>query len=94
MDRFSDILHTGGTFTNRNRVLRRSSGFDPDKFAKATPTDTTSKKKRFQTNDESIEEEEKQKAQKQPLVPIPDLMIILDYPNNKWAIRGIIYLLF
>ncbi|KAI8905621.1 ribosomal protein S2, flavodoxin-like domain-containing protein [Gorgonomyces haynaldii] len=47
----------GGTITNKERVLRRSVGYDPDKERKA------------------------------PQAEKPDLLIVLDYPNNHWAVR-------
>ncbi|KAI8817650.1 ribosomal protein S2, flavodoxin-like domain-containing protein [Fimicolochytrium jonesii] len=48
----------GGTITNKERVLRRSVGYDPDKARSS-----------------------------QPYVHTPDLIIILDLPNNGFAVR-------
>jgi small subunit ribosomal protein S2 len=85
----------GGTITNKERVLRRSSRFDPDKVAQAValPSGTGRSKKSGFGMTESEEDaaataEVLQKTHSsQPKVYVPDLLIVLDMPNNITAIR-------
>jgi Ribosomal protein S2 len=69
-------------------VLRRSVGFDPDKVAQVhipieESRNTRNKEQEGAENQEFLAA----LAKKQPVVPKPDLLVILDYPNNKWAVR-------
>ncbi|KAJ3363515.1 37S ribosomal protein, mitochondrial [Kappamyces sp. JEL0680] len=67
----------GGLMTNKERVLRRSVGYDPDKVSQSLTA-------------QSIELDEDGDAappSKQPFVAKPDLLILLDYPNTKWAVH-------
>ncbi|KAJ3203347.1 28S ribosomal protein S2, mitochondrial [Clydaea vesicula] len=61
-----------GTITNKERVLRKSVGYDPDKIA--------------QIQSLQISEGEELPTT-QPYVHQPDLLILLDYQNTKWAAR-------
>jgi small subunit ribosomal protein S2 len=64
----------GGMLTNKERTLKRSVGYDPNKLV--------------QTMEEDEEEESNSKKRSgQPFVHSPDLVIILDYPNNLWAVK-------
>ncbi|KND05099.1 ribosomal protein S2 [Spizellomyces punctatus DAOM BR117] len=67
----------GGTITNKERVLRRSVGYDPDKVAQILMPD----------GEESKAKEQRKPRNPQPYVHTPDLLIVLDYPNNTWAVR-------
>ena len=97
----------GGLLTNKERVLRRSTGFDPDKVVQESraASSSTLSADRLVTEDGTEEEEadslapptdNKQQmsplsasegSKKQPYVHSPDLIVILDYPNNLWAVR-------
>jgi small subunit ribosomal protein S2 len=68
----------GGLITNKERVLRLSVGYDPDKVIQES--------KSIDLNDEE-DNTASTVAKKQPYVHQPDLVIILDYPNNLWALR-------
>ncbi|KAJ3101776.1 37S ribosomal protein, mitochondrial [Phlyctochytrium planicorne] len=74
----------GGTITNKDRVLRRSSGYDPDKIAQALATVTSS---REANTEGELEKTLSLQTTKQPKVYTPDLLIVLDMPNNLAAIR-------
>ncbi|KAI9312546.1 ribosomal protein S2, flavodoxin-like domain-containing protein [Zopfochytrium polystomum] len=68
-----------GTITNRERVLRRSVGFDPDKVTQEMVA----------ADDLSGDDSAAATAapSKQPPVQVPDLIILLDMPNNLSAVR-------
>ena len=78
---------TGGLLTNKERVLKRSSGYDPDKvlqddtieilesLKEETPS-RMNKSRKWGSNDP-----------KQPYVHTPDVIIVLDYMNNLSAIK-------
>ncbi|KAJ3196336.1 37S ribosomal protein, mitochondrial [Irineochytrium annulatum] len=78
-----------GTITNRERVLRRSTGFDPDKISQGTFVAATSGKNTGTGGINEMEEESLMMKSRagQPHVYIPDLLIVLDMPNNLKAIR-------
>ncbi|KAJ3011035.1 37S ribosomal protein, mitochondrial [Thoreauomyces humboldtii] len=91
----------GGTITNKERVLRRSVGYDPDKVAQtlvphdsdnATPS-PRAKGRRINKQDVSASEpsssnnNDRRPRNPQPYVHTPDLLIVLDYANNAWAVR-------
>jgi small subunit ribosomal protein S2 len=90
---------TGGVLTNKERILKRSVGFDPDKVAQEltndlveTPTGSPKKssKKSSKKSQKSFHKGSQNEASvlpQQPHVYSPDLVIILDYPNNLWAVR-------
>ena len=88
---------TGGLLTNKERVLKRSTGYDPDKIVQEGRflTDLFSELDDASTDPAAEEEESpgkyakdtRDKGKKQPYVHSPDLIIILDYPNNLWAVR-------
>ncbi|KAI8589759.1 ribosomal protein S2, flavodoxin-like domain-containing protein [Geranomyces variabilis] len=98
----------GGTITNKERVLRRSVGYDPDKVMQTlTPPEETAGQSgkasssrhglKAQASAAASGEEDaaagrrgnQSRAPKnpQPYVHTPDLLIILDYANNAWAVR-------
>ncbi|KAJ3188285.1 37S ribosomal protein, mitochondrial [Gaertneriomyces sp. JEL0708] len=68
----------GGTITNKERVLRRSVGYDPDKVSQASG-------QRNLLDEADLVAATAQKNQ--PYVHTPDLLIILDYNNNSSAVR-------
>ncbi|KAJ1569655.1 hypothetical protein HK096_002392 [Nowakowskiella sp. JEL0078] len=84
-DSYYAIQWRGGTITNRERVLRRSVGYDPDKTVQNLPVPKTRRRSKSKAEEDEVEEPED--ISKQPLVHIPDLLIVLDYPNNVWAVR-------
>ncbi|KAJ3199920.1 hypothetical protein HDU82_009322 [Entophlyctis luteolus] len=73
----------GGTLTNRERVLRRSVRFDPD----------TVSQKAFANIGGSVDGDGGDGASggeilsRQPIVPVPDLVVVLDMKNNMHAVR-------
>ncbi|KAJ3248216.1 37S ribosomal protein, mitochondrial [Chytriomyces hyalinus] len=64
----------GGTLTNRERVLRRSVGYDPDRVAQI-----------LLANDP--ESESTKPLASQPYVKLPDLIVLLDMKNTVHAVR-------
>lgn len=70
---------TGGMLTNKERILKRSVGYDPDKVAQ-----TVEEEEDDQSNGSKAMSK---KRSLQPFVHSPDLVIILDYPNNLWAVK-------
>ena len=85
----------GGLLTNKERILKRSVGFDPDKVSQAlneedgqTKRNRNGKKKQYSNAENTREAKlENRKKISQPTVYSPDLVIILDYPNNLWAVK-------
>ncbi|KAJ3052847.1 hypothetical protein HK097_005574 [Rhizophlyctis rosea] len=81
----------GGIVTNKERVLRRSSGFDPDRVVQmetAVATAQAGRNKRGAKGQQGgFEEQDAGRKSRQPHVHIPDLMILLDYPNTMSAAR-------
>ncbi|KAI8927650.1 ribosomal protein S2, flavodoxin-like domain-containing protein [Entophlyctis helioformis] len=117
----------GGTITNKERVLRRSVGYDPSQVvqtmaAAATALDAAPARdaaadrrkrpfnnskavtgagyrKSVQAADAETEDVEDDLAEadasdalpktlkKQPYVHTPDVLVVLDYVNNLWAVR-------
>ncbi|KAJ3151889.1 37S ribosomal protein, mitochondrial [Geranomyces michiganensis] len=96
----------GGTITNKERVLRRSVGYDPDKVMQtlmppedAEPAKGSSSRRGLKAQaaaassggEEDSATGRRQSSQgpknPQPYVHTPDLLIILDYANNAWAVR-------
>ncbi|TPX43878.1 hypothetical protein SeMB42_g04532 [Synchytrium endobioticum] len=79
------VLHwIGGCITNRERVLRRSSGFDPDKVIQLAPVPG------MEDADDGADDAGVvvgSASKKPPKVPVPDLIICLDYPNTFWAVH-------
>ncbi len=119
---YYNIAWVGGTLTNKERVLRRSVGYDPDKVAQVAMNTNFQIEERIAELEESrnnnrffsLEEEEPEPSdenlvvnddpvveavmqpeesskslltRRQPPVPTPDLMIVLDYSNNLYAIK-------
>ncbi|KAJ3308167.1 37S ribosomal protein, mitochondrial [Boothiomyces sp. JEL0838] len=76
------IIHwIGGLITNKERILRRSVGYDPDKVSQSLLPQST-----LDNLEEDGElEDVKNLLKKQPFVHKPDLIVLLDYANNKWA---------
>ncbi|TPX35940.1 hypothetical protein SmJEL517_g01709 [Synchytrium microbalum] len=79
---FYTLSWVGGCITNRERVLRRSSNFDPDKVIQppAVPG----------VDDMDVSTEGMSGvlgSKRQPVVHVPDLIICLDYPNTFWAVH-------
>jgi small subunit ribosomal protein S2 len=68
----------GGTLTNKERILKRSVGYDPDKVSQAMEDDD---------EPSNVSNSSSKKKSVQPYVHSPDLVIILDYPNNLWAVK-------
>ncbi|KAJ3232477.1 37S ribosomal protein, mitochondrial [Chytriomyces hyalinus] len=64
----------GGTLTNRERVLRRSVGYDPDRVAQI-----------LLSNDP--DSESSKPLSSQPHVKLPDLIVLLDMKNTVHAVR-------
>ena len=79
----------GGAITNRERVLRRSAGYDPDRVVQMETAFATSqgRKKGSKGQQGGFEEQDVGRKSRQPHVHIPDLMILLDYPNTMTAAR-------
>ncbi|KAJ3088422.1 37S ribosomal protein, mitochondrial [Quaeritorhiza haematococci] len=81
----------GGIITNKERVLRRSVGFDPDKVTQSMPLRSGFGRDDSATvdGDEDVDQGDAQSKTptKQPYVHIPDLLILLDYPNTFAAVR-------
>ncbi|TPX62803.1 hypothetical protein PhCBS80983_g00027 [Powellomyces hirtus] len=84
----------GGTITNKERVLRRSVGYDPDKVAQAlVPQDEPSAARNGrEVKQEALSDVESdsnfaRRKNLQPYVHTPDLLVVLDYANNGWAVR-------
>jgi small subunit ribosomal protein S2 len=78
---FYSIHWLGGTITNKERVLRRTVGYDPDKVSQSLlPQETKDILEK-----DGLLEESMGFLEKQPYVHEPDLLILLDYPNTKWA---------
>jgi small subunit ribosomal protein S2 len=76
------IIHwLGGLMTNKERVLRRSVGYDPDKVSQSLSSQSLTQLQ------EEDQEEIKKMLDKQPFVHTPDLLILLDYPNTTWAVH-------
>ncbi|KAJ3411964.1 37S ribosomal protein, mitochondrial [Chytridiales sp. JEL 0842] len=75
-----------GTITNKERVLRRSSRFDPDKVAQAMVMPSENTENLGEVDEETAKVIQKAFS-KQPRVHVPDLLIVLDMPNNITAIR-------
>jgi small subunit ribosomal protein S2 len=67
----------GGVVTNRERVLKRSVGYDPDKVSFDTST--------FESGSGS--KSERKRSNQQPNVHTPDAFVLLDYPNTSWAVH-------
>lgn len=73
--------------------------YDPDKVSQSlqaqsasAPTSTFGIKKSNQKEQIQSDQDEKQETMemiktKQPPVAIPDVIVLLDYPNTKWAVR-------
>lgn len=70
----------GGLLTNKERILRRSVGYDPDKVAQTVELEE-------EVGNNLKNSSKKAKRSLQPHVYSPDLVIILDYPNNLWAVK-------
>ncbi|KAJ3213081.1 37S ribosomal protein, mitochondrial [Dinochytrium kinnereticum] len=77
----------GGTITNRDRVLRRSTGYDPDKIAQAMAVVSSSTSDAPANADEELQKTLSLQSARQPKVHTPDLLVVLDMPNNLTAIR-------
>ncbi|KAI8898753.1 ribosomal protein S2, flavodoxin-like domain-containing protein [Globomyces pollinis-pini] len=75
---FFSIHWTGGLMTNKERVLRRSVGYDPDKVTQNMLP---------QSQNTENDEDEIEIPDKQPYVHKPDLLVLFDYPNTIWAVR-------
>jgi small subunit ribosomal protein S2 len=75
----------GGLITNKERVLRRSVGFDPDKVVQESRVLLTATDSEAEL--EAALNSAKGGAKTQPYVHSPDLIILLDTPNNSWAIH-------
>jgi small subunit ribosomal protein S2 len=72
----------GGAITNRERVLRHSVGYDPEKITQQYIPQAG------QGESEGAAAAAAEVAHKQqPYVHTPDLLILLDMPNNIWAVR-------
>lgn len=79
---FYCIHWIGGLITNKNRVLRRTVGYDPDKVSQSLlPQSTRDELKKDGELEEAVEF-----LDSQPFVHEPDLLVLLDYPNTKWAV--------
>jgi small subunit ribosomal protein S2 len=70
----------GGLMTNKERVLRRSVGYDPDKVSQSLSSVNLEL-------DEQDRNEVVKMLDKQPFVHKPDLLVLLDYPNTQWAVH-------
>ena len=80
----------GGTLTNRERVLRRSSGYDPDKVSQVLPIlldEMNPNNASEPTSAAAATNTAIPPPTSQPHVYLPDLLVILDMPNNLHAIR-------
>nr|KAJ3420730.1 37S ribosomal protein, mitochondrial [Polyrhizophydium stewartii] len=96
-DAFFITSWVGGTITNKERVLRFSSGFDPSKVLQAAnampsePSDTGKDNAGDMNADSAAAAAAPASgsglARKQPYVHTPDVLIVLDYVNNLWAVR-------
>jgi small subunit ribosomal protein S2 len=73
----------GGLLTNKERILRRSVGYDPDKVVQENKAfgDVLG------TSEDGTELVLPTLLKSQPFVHSPDLVILLDYVNNSWAAR-------
>ncbi|KAJ3299301.1 37S ribosomal protein, mitochondrial [Borealophlyctis nickersoniae] len=82
-----------GTILNKERVLRRSTGYYPDQVvqlqALGSTGDSNSRKggSNSRKGDAEVVEEPIRREVKQPYVHTPDLLIVLDYINNEYAVR-------
>ncbi|KAJ3317558.1 37S ribosomal protein, mitochondrial [Blyttiomyces sp. JEL0837] len=79
-----------GTITNKERVLRRSVGYDPDMITQALLPPPSSKRgggNMDMSKDSDDMDLANKTFTKQPYVHVPDLVIVLDMPNNVVAIR-------
>ncbi|KAI9206584.1 ribosomal protein S2, flavodoxin-like domain-containing protein [Polychytrium aggregatum] len=76
----------GGTITNKERVLKRSVGFDPDKMGQVQ-SEGAGRGRRAKKNVEVPESDAGLVSVQQPDVSKPDLLVLLDLPNNIWAAR-------
>jgi small subunit ribosomal protein S2 len=73
-NQFYALEWKNGIITNKNRMLRRSVGFDPDKVSQSLM------KTSFDSDSTEI-------VTSQPYVPEPDLILVFDYKNCVNAIN-------
>ncbi|KAJ3037826.1 hypothetical protein HDV00_001327 [Rhizophlyctis rosea] len=80
-----------GTILNRERILSKSSGYNPEKVvqpdAPVFAQGGAGRRRRSSQADEEEEGEKKPTTNRQPYVHVPDLLILLDYPNTVVAAR-------
>ena len=79
--------------------LNKNISYDPDKVSQSlqaqsasSPTSAFGGKKNSQKEQIQSDQDDKQETMemiktKQPQVAMPDVIVLLDYPNTKWAVR-------